>query len=103
MGKWYVIKVMPGKERQLSEQFNTQITMGNIGYISRFVCPLEKEFVVVKKKKTIREKVIYNGYLYFESESKLNDGQLKEISNYFRIDRWPSPGFLYSDDSFLNK
>ena len=53
MSKWYVIKVMPGKERQLSEQFNTQITMGNIGYISRFVCPLEKEFVVVKNKKVI--------------------------------------------------
>lgn len=80
MGKWYVIKVMPGKERQLSEQFNTQITMGNIGYINRFVCPLEKEFLVVKKKKIIREKVIYNGYLYFESEVSLTDDQLKTIA-----------------------
>lgn len=80
MSKWYVIKVMPGKERQLSEQFNTQITMGKIGFINRFVCPLEKEFVVIRKKKTLREKVIYNGYLYFESENSLTDDQLKTIA-----------------------
>ena len=80
MSKWYVIKVMPGKERQLSEQFNTQITMGKIGFINRFICPLEKEFVVVRKKKTLREKVIYNGYLYFESENPLTDDQLKTVA-----------------------
>ena len=80
MAKWYVIKVMPGKERQLTEQFNTQISLGNITYINRFVCPLEKEFVVVRKKKTVREKVIYNGYLYFESENSLTDDQLKTIA-----------------------
>ena len=65
MSKWYVIKVMPGKERQLSEQFNTQIGLGKIGFIDRFVCPMEKEFVVLRKKKVSREKIIYNGYLYF--------------------------------------
>lgn len=80
MAKWYVIKVMPGKERQLTEQFNTQISLGNIDYINRFVCPLEKEFVVVRKKKTVRERVIYNGYLYFESEIPLTDDQLKTVA-----------------------
>jgi transcription antitermination factor NusG len=71
MSKWYVIKVTPGKERQLNEQFNTQIGLGKIGFIDRFVCPMEKEFVVVRKKKVLREKVIYNGYLYFESQNQL--------------------------------
>jgi transcriptional antiterminator NusG len=41
---------------------------------------LEKEFVVIRKKKTLREKVIYNGYLYFESENSLTDDQLKTIA-----------------------
>ncbi len=54
MSKWYVIKVTPGKERQLNEQFNTQIGLGKIGFIERFVCPMEKEFVVVRKKKVLR-------------------------------------------------
>ena len=77
---WYVVKVLPGKERSLTEEFNKQISLGNMKNINRFVCPTEKEFVVVKNKKTLREKVLYSGYLYFESPSKLSDSDLKTIS-----------------------
>lgn len=77
---WYIIKVMPGKERQLNEQFNQQISLGRIKNISRFICPTEKEFIIVKNKKVLREKVIYSGYLYFESPKKLGDDELKEIA-----------------------
>ncbi|WP_283101714.1 transcription termination/antitermination NusG family protein, partial [Escherichia coli] len=77
---WYVVKVMPGKERQLNEQFNQQISLGRIKNISRFICPTEKEFVIVKNKKVLREKVIYSGYLYFESPKKLVEDELKEIA-----------------------
>lgn len=80
MSKWYVIKVTPGKERQLNDQFNSQIGLGKINFISRFICPMEKEFVVVRKKKVLREKVIYNGYLYFESQNQLTEDQLKTIA-----------------------
>lgn len=77
---WYVVKVLPGKERSLTEQFNKDIELGRISNIMRFVCPTEKEFVVVKNKKAIREKVLYSGYLYFESQQKLNDDELKHVS-----------------------
>jgi len=77
---WYVVKVLPGKERQLNEQFNQQISLGRIRNITRFICPTEKEFIVVKNKKVLREKVIYSGYLYFESSKKLVDDELKEIA-----------------------
>lgn len=80
MSKWYVIRVTPGKERQLNEQFNTQISLGKISFIDRFVCPMEKEFVVIRKKKALRERVIYNGYLYFESQNQLTEDQLKTIA-----------------------
>jgi transcriptional antiterminator NusG len=80
MSKWYVIKVMPGKERQLNEQFNTQISLGNMTYISRFVCPTEKEMNIVSGKKVYREKVLYNGYLYLESHDTLTEDQLKTIA-----------------------
>jgi len=77
---WYVVKVLPGKERSLNEQFNKDIGLGRISHINRFVCPTEKEFVVVKNKKVIREKVLYSGYLYFESPKKLEEDDLKIIS-----------------------
>jgi len=77
---WYVVKVLPGKERSLNEQFNKDIGLGRISNINRFVCPTEKEFVVVKNKKTLREKVLYSGYLYFESPKKLEEDDLKIIS-----------------------
>jgi len=77
---WYVVKVLPGKERSLTEQFNKEISLGRIDNIVRFVCPTEKEFVVVKNKKVIREKVLYSGYLYFEAPKRLMEEQLKIIS-----------------------
>jgi len=77
---WYVVKVLPGKEKSLNEEFNKQISLGRMTNVLRFVCPTEKEFVVVKNKKTLREKVLYSGYLYFESPKKLNEDDLKNIS-----------------------
>jgi transcription termination/antitermination protein NusG len=79
--KWYIIKVMPGKERTLNEQFNEYINLGRIKNIKRFICPTEKEYIIVRKKRVLREKVIYNGYLYFETENILQEDDLKEISS----------------------
>jgi transcriptional antiterminator NusG len=78
---WYIVKVLPGKERQLTEQFNQQIELKRIKNITRFVCPTEKELVLVKNKKVTREKVIYGGYLYFESPKRLSEDDLKEIAS----------------------
>ena len=77
---WYVVKVLPGKERSLAEQFNKEISLGKINNIVRFICPTEKEFVIVKNKKVIREKVLYSGYLYFEAPKRLVEEELKVIS-----------------------
>lgn len=78
---WYVIKVLSGKEKSLTEQLNEQITMGRYSNVLRFLCPIEKEYVSVKDKKILRDKVIYNGYVYFESKNKLNEDELKNFSN----------------------
>jgi transcriptional antiterminator NusG len=82
---WYVVKVLPGKERSLTEQFNKEIELGRINDIIRFICPTEKEFVNVKNKKVLREKVLYSGYLYFESNKSLEEPQLKEIATMQNI------------------
>lgn len=77
--KWYVIKITPGKERLMCEQFNEEIKNQKIKNIIRFVCPTEPETISIRNKKVTREKVIYSGYLYFEAESKLNSDELKYI------------------------
>ncbi len=77
---WYVVKVLPGKERTLTEQFNKEISLGKIKNINRFICPLEKEFVSVKNKKVLRDKVLYSGYLYFECGKRLNEEELKSLT-----------------------
>ena len=77
---WYVVKVLPGKERTLTEQFNKEISLGKIKNINRFICPLDKEFVNVKNKKVLRDKVLYSGYLYFECGKKLNEDELKSLT-----------------------
>ena len=75
-----MVKVLPGKERSLAEEFNKYISLGKMKGISRFVCPTEKNVVVVRNKKAIREKVLYSGYLYFETPKQLNEDELKTIS-----------------------
>jgi transcriptional antiterminator NusG len=78
---WYILKVLSGKERQLSEQLNEQINSGKIKNVVRFLCPLEKEYVTIKNKKILRERVIYNGYVYFETKHKLNEDELKDFGS----------------------
>lgn len=78
---WYVLKVLSGKEKSLTEQLNQQISLGRIKNVNRFVCPIEQEYVTAKNKKFLKSKVIYNGYIYFESPHKLNEDELKEFSN----------------------
>jgi transcriptional antiterminator NusG len=79
---WYVMKVLSGKEKALSEQLNQQITLGKINNVLRFLCPIEKEYIQVKDKKVLRDKIIYNGYVYFESKNKLKEDELKDFSNF---------------------
>lgn len=77
---WYVLKVLSGKENTMTEQLNQQISLGRIKNIIRFICPVEKEYITFNKKKVLRSKVIYNGYIYFESKNKLNEDELKDFS-----------------------
>lgn len=83
--KWYVLKVVSGKERKMVEYFNQQIEMGKIKNINRFICPTEKELVNKKNKQILRERVLYNGYLYFETNHILNEDELKQFDNYPNI------------------
>lgn len=78
---WYIIKIIPGKERSMRDDLNKQITNGKLPFVHRFACPTEKEVKIIRNKKVNREKVLYNGYLYFETDHVLNEDEVKVISN----------------------
>jgi transcription antitermination factor NusG len=82
---WYIVKVSHGQERKLNDQFNEKIALGKIKNVIRFICPLEEKIVTVKGKKIKKGSVIYNGYLYFETEKLLSDDELKTISLFPNI------------------
>lgn len=99
---WYIVKVIPGKERSMREDLNKQINNGKLNFVNRFVCPTEKETKIIRNKKTTREKVLYGGYLYFETEELLNEDEIKVISNIPNVmammgDKSP---ILLRDDEF---
>ena len=79
-GYWYLVKVLPGKERQIKDKYNTEIDLGRIAGIKEFVCPMEKQIKMIRNKKVIRERVIYTGYLYFQAEHELSYDELKNLS-----------------------
>lgn len=78
---WYIIKVIPGKERSMREDLNKQISNGKLEFVDRFVCPTEKETKIIRNKKVTREKVLYGGYLYFETNKLLSEDETKIITN----------------------
>lgn len=79
-GNWYILKVVPGKERKICDTMNHEVTQGKLKHVRKFVCPTEIEVVQLTSKKVEREKVIYSGYLYFESDSDITEDTLQSIS-----------------------
>jgi len=82
MSVWYVIKVIPGKERLLNDEFNEQIRSGKIKNIKRFICPTEKKYFSYKGKRIQKDVVLYRGYLYFETDKNLSEDELKYVSTF---------------------
>jgi transcriptional antiterminator NusG len=81
MSYWYVMRVSLGRERMLEERLNKKINTGELAGLVRFLCPVEKEYYNVQGKKHIRDRVIYGGYLYLESERPLNKEDVELITH----------------------
>jgi transcriptional antiterminator NusG len=71
--KWYVLRVVSGKEKKLKEYIDKEIKInGWTKIIHQVLCPVEKIFKVVGGKKALREKTLFPGYLMIEA----SDGKL---------------------------
>lgn len=81
--KWFVLRVLNGKERKVKEYLDIEIRRSGWAHIvAQILCPVEKVFKVVGGKKVMREKILYPGYLLLEANTnRLGDDMLHAIKN----------------------
>src|SRR6187549_4277493 len=81
--KWYVLRVVSGKERKVKEYLDKEVSRGGHGNVIKQVfLPVEKVYKVQNGKKVMRERNYYPGYVMIEiAEGKLNDDLRDVIKN----------------------
>ena len=85
--KWYVLRVVSGKERKVKEQLDKEVSRnGWTESIKQVFLPMEKVYKVQNGKKVMREKNYFPGYVMLEVENgKLTDDIIHYISNISNI------------------
>ncbi|MEN9598516.1 MAG: hypothetical protein RL596_827 [Bacteroidota bacterium] len=85
--KWYVLRVVSGKERKVKEYLDKDIIRsGWQELIKQVFLPMEKVYKVQNGKKVMREKNYFPGYVMMEVlEGKLNDDMIQHISNISNV------------------
>lgn len=81
--KWYVLRIVSGKERKVKEHLDKEVKINGWGNaILQILCPVEKVFKVQNGKKVLREKTLFPGYIMLEAvEGKLNDTMIQGITS----------------------
>lgn len=85
--KWYVLRVVSGKERKVKEYLDKDIVRsGYAEVIKQVFLPMEKVYKVQNGKKVMREKNYFPGYVMLEVlDGKLTDEMIHHISNVSNI------------------
>jgi transcriptional antiterminator NusG len=81
--KWYVLRVVSGKERKVKEYLDKEISRSGWDKIVKQVfLPVEKVYKVQNGKKVVRERNFYPGYVMIEVEGgRMSDDIRETISN----------------------
>jgi transcription termination/antitermination protein NusG len=80
--KWYVLRVVSGKERKVKEYLEKEISRGGWDQVKQVFLPVEKVYKVANGKKVMRERNYYPGYVMIEITSgKLNDDLRDVVKN----------------------
>lgn len=80
--KWYVLRVISGKEKKLKDQIELEISRSNwTEAIAQILVPTEKVYKLKNGKKVISEKNLYPGYLLIEADPKKLNGDIISMIN----------------------
>jgi transcriptional antiterminator NusG len=85
--KWYVLRVVSGKERKVKEYLDKDLVRnGWTEIIKQIFLPMEKVYKVQNGKKVMREKNYFPGYVMMEVlDGKLSDDIVQHISNISNV------------------
>lgn len=85
--KWYVLRVVSGKEKKIKEYLDKEIQINSWSHaITQILCPTEKIFKIQNGKKVLREKILYPGYIMLEAlDGKLNDTMIQGIQSVTNV------------------
>ena len=85
--KWYVLRVVSGKERKTKEYLDKDIIRNGWDKIIKQVfLPVEKVYKVLNGKKVMRERNFYPGYIMIEvADGKLSDEIIQHLSNVSNV------------------
>src|SRR6187399_310539 len=85
--KWYVLRVVSGKERKVKEYLDKDLVRnGWQDIIKQVFLPMEKVYKVQNGKKVMREKNYFPGYVMIEvSDGKLSDDMVQHISSISNV------------------
>lgn len=85
--KWYVLRIVSGKEKKVKEYLDKEIQInGWTNAITQVLCPTEKIFKIQNGKKVLREKILYPGYIMLEAlDGKLNDTMIQGIQGVTNV------------------
>jgi transcriptional antiterminator NusG len=73
--KWYIVRAQANRERSVSQRLIKEAESGDlIGKVGQVVVPMEKSFHLKDGKKVMREKVMFPGYIFVETNAV---GELK--------------------------
>jgi len=81
--KWFVLRVVSGKERKVKEYLDKEVSRGGWSEVVKQVfLPVEKVYKVLNGKKVMRERNYYPGYVMIEiKDGKLSDDLRDTIKN----------------------
>ena len=85
--KWFVLRVVSGKEKKVKEYLDVEIKRSGWGHIvTQVFVPVEKVYKVQAGKKVMREKNFYPGYVMIEvAEGKITDEIISTINNVTNV------------------
>ena len=65
--KWYVLRVVNGKEKKIKQYIESEITRLGLGeYVTQVLIPMEKVIQIRNGKKVSKERNIFPGYVMLE-------------------------------------
>ncbi len=77
--KWYVLRVVSGKERKVKEYIDKEVSRGWSEVVKQVFLPVEKVYKVQNGKKVMRERNYYPGYVMVEIADGRFSDDLRDI------------------------